>query len=173
VKEDDDRREMEEVDKPDESGSQVKNIIVVLKNFNGEMLFLYSPKKQWRLPRIQMQADNIFGEFNQLFTMLGLPKEAIIENLQGIFEISTLPGIKFPFEDSDAVWLYVCPESSLNLSGQYREYKWVHSLSELNSLGLANIHSEIFKSLENFKLRAPKSKRKSIWRRFWRRGSGE
>jgi hypothetical protein len=163
---------MEEDKRTEEPRIEAKNIIVVFKSFEGKMLFLYSPEKQWHLPRIHMRADNFLGEFNQLFIELGLLKEAIIENLQGIIELSTLPGNKFPFDGSDAVWLYLFPDSGPTLSGQYREYIWVHSLAELNSLQLANIYAEIFRRFEHFKLKAPKAN-KSLWHRFWRRGSRE
>ena len=99
-----------------------------------------------------MQAETFLGEFKQLFTELGLPNHLISENLQGIIEISTLPGVKSPFLDSDAVWLYLCPSASLNLSGPYHEYKWIRSLSELESMDLPNIYTEIFKRFEHFQL---------------------
>ena len=159
---------MKRVEKPQDLSSQSMNIIVVLQVLDGGMLFLYSPTKHWHLPRIQMRADDLLGEFNQLFTELGLPTNLITENLQGIIDISTLPGVKSPFSDSDAVWLYLCPTSNLNLSGQYHDYKWLYTLSELNSLGVPDIYSEIFKRFEHFKLREPKP-RKNLFRRWFMR----
>ena len=153
---------MKRVKKSIEPNLQPMNIIVVLKLMDGGMLFLYSTNKQWHLPRIQMRADTFLGEFNQLFTELSIPNNLISENLQGIIEISTLPGVKSPFLDSDAVWLYLCPSANLNLSGQYNEYKWVHSLSELENMGLPNIYSEIFKRFEHFWPLAPKTKKNSL-----------
>ena len=161
---------MKRAKKSQDLSSQPMNIIVVLKVLDGGMLFLYSPTKHWHLPGIQMRADNFLGEFNQLFTELSLPTNLITENLQGIIDIASLPAVKSPFSDSGAVWLYLCPSSKLNLSGQYHDYKWVYTFSELNSLGVPDIYSAIFKRFEHFRLREPKPRKNWFSRWFVQRG---
>lgn len=117
-----------------------------------------------------MQAANLLGEFNQLFTELGLSKNLLTRNLEAIISISSLPGDKSPFAESDAVWLYSCPSSGLNVSDRYNDYKWIQAISKLNDLDVPPVYSEIFSAFENFKVNAqkqPKNLLKNVVERWF------